>query len=59
MSRLTAAGRKFFRAMARANADWVGDFFAELSGDDIDDLMRVLAKTKSSVRKTIGNGGAR
>ena len=56
---LTAAGRKFFRTMARANADWVGEFFAELTGDDIDDLMRVLAKTKSSVRKTIGNGGAR
>ncbi len=56
---LTAAGRKAFRAMARANADWVGEFFAELSGDDIDDLMRALAKTKSSVRRTIGNGGAR
>jgi DNA-binding MarR family transcriptional regulator len=56
---LTAAGRKFFRAMARANAHWVGEFFAELAGDDIDDLMRVLAKTKSSVRKTIGNGGTR
>jgi DNA-binding MarR family transcriptional regulator len=56
---LTANGRKFFRTMARANADWVGEMFAELSGDDIDNLMHVLAKTKSSARKAIGNGGPR
>ena len=30
-----------------------------LSGDDIETLMRVLAKTKSSARKAIGNGSAR
>ncbi len=56
---LTAAGRKFFRTMARDNADWVGEFFAELTGEDTDELMRLLAKTKSSARKAIGNGGAR
>ncbi len=28
---LTAEGRRFFRAMARANGDWIGDMFAELS----------------------------
>jgi DNA-binding MarR family transcriptional regulator len=56
---LTAAGRKFFRSMASANADWVAEFFAELSGDDVDELMRLLAKTKTSTRKSIGSGAAR
>src|SRR5215467_14181031 len=53
---LTAEGRRFFRAMARANGDWIGDMFAELSADDIEILMRLLAKTKASARKAIGNG---
>ena len=48
---LTAEGRKFFRAMARANGDWIGDMFADLSSDDIETLMRLLAKTKASARK--------
>jgi DNA-binding MarR family transcriptional regulator len=56
---LTAQGRKFFRTMAKANADWVAEFFAGLSGDDIDTLMLALAKTKSSARKAVGNGAPR
>ncbi len=56
---LTPDGQKAFRTMARTNADWVAEIFAELSGDDIEDLMCVLAKTKASARKAIGNGGAR
>src|SRR5262245_59164977 len=61
---LTAEGRKVFRAMARENGDWIGEIFAELSGDDIEALMRLLAKTKASARRAIknlaiGNGGAR
>jgi DNA-binding MarR family transcriptional regulator len=56
---LTAHGRKFFRAMARTNGDWVGEFFADLSRDDIDTLMRLLAKAKASARKAIGNGARR
>ena len=56
---LTAEGRRFFRAMARANGDWIGDMLAELSADDIATLMRLLAKTKASARKAIGNGGPR
>jgi DNA-binding MarR family transcriptional regulator len=56
---LTAQGRKLFRAMARANADWVGEFFADLSKDDIEMLMQLLAKTKLSARRAIGEGGAR
>jgi hypothetical protein len=33
--------------------------FADLTGDDIDILMRLLAKAKASARKAIGNGGRR
>ena len=51
--RLTAAGRRFFRAMARANADWIADAFADLSPAEIDTLMRLLAKTKASTRRAI------
>ena len=56
---LTAEGRRFFRAMARANGDWIADLFAGLSADEIEILMRLLAKTKASARKAIANGGAR
>src|SRR5712664_1329451 len=44
---LTAEGRRFFRAIARANGDWIGDMFAELTADEIETLMRLLAKTKA------------
>jgi DNA-binding MarR family transcriptional regulator len=56
---LTAEGRRFFRAMARANGDWIADMLADLSSDEIDTLMQLLAKTKASARKAIGNGGPR
>jgi DNA-binding MarR family transcriptional regulator len=56
---LTAQGRRAFRAMARANGEWVGEIFADLSASDIDALMRFLAKTKASARKAIGNGAQR
>ena len=56
---LTAEGRRFFRAMARENGDWIGDMFAELSQEDIETLLRLLAKTKASARKAIGNGSPR
>jgi DNA-binding MarR family transcriptional regulator len=51
--RLTAEGRRFFRAMARENGDWIGDMFAELSQNEIETLLRLLAKTKASARKAI------
>jgi DNA-binding MarR family transcriptional regulator len=50
---LTAEGRRFFRAMARVNAEWVGEIFAGLSARDIETLMPLLAKTKSSARKAM------
>ena len=53
---LTAEGRRFFGAMARANGEWIADMLADLSGDEIETLMRLLAKSKASARKAIGNG---
>jgi DNA-binding MarR family transcriptional regulator len=53
---LTADGRRFFRAMARANGDWIGEMFAELSASEIDNLLRLLARTKMSARRAIGRG---
>jgi DNA-binding MarR family transcriptional regulator len=50
---LTAEGRKSFRAMARANGDWIGEVFAGLSHDEIEDLIRLLGKAKASARKAI------
>jgi DNA-binding MarR family transcriptional regulator len=60
----TAQGRKFFRAMARENGDWIGEIFAGLSSDEIETLMHLLAKTKTSARRAIknlaiGNGALR
>jgi DNA-binding MarR family transcriptional regulator len=55
---LTADGQRFFRAMARQNAKWVGEIFAELSVEDIEVLMPLLAKTKDSARRAMKNGGA-
>jgi DNA-binding MarR family transcriptional regulator len=53
---LTAEGRKFFRSLARANADWVAEIFADLSTDEIDKLMHLLDKTKASARKAMKRG---
>jgi DNA-binding MarR family transcriptional regulator len=54
---LTAEGRRLFRSMARANGDWIGEMFADLSGNDIQALLRLLAKAKMSARRAIGNRG--
>ena len=56
---LTAEGRRFFRTMARANGGWIAEIFADLSADDIEMLLRLLAKAKASARRAIGNGGGR
>jgi DNA-binding MarR family transcriptional regulator len=53
---LTPEGQREFRAMARVNADWVGEIFAGLSEKDIEALMPLLAKTKASARKALRNG---
>jgi DNA-binding MarR family transcriptional regulator len=52
--RLTTAGRRLFRALARANGDWIGEMFADLSENDIEALLCLLAKAKISARRAIG-----
>jgi DNA-binding MarR family transcriptional regulator len=55
---LTAEGRRVFRAMARAHERWIADLFAGLTAEEVDELMRLLAKTKASAREVSGNGEA-
>jgi DNA-binding MarR family transcriptional regulator len=55
---LTPEGRRSFRIMARANADWISEIFADLGSADIDTLMDLLAHTKASARRAIANGKA-
>jgi len=50
---LTAEGRRAFRAMARTHEDWIAEIFAGLEPDDIEALMRLLAKAKGSARKAM------
>jgi DNA-binding MarR family transcriptional regulator len=48
---LTADGRRTFRAMARTHENWIAEIFADLTVDEIETLMTLLAKTKTSARK--------
>ncbi|MDQ2954620.1 MAG: MarR family transcriptional regulator [Pseudomonadota bacterium] len=50
---LTGDGRRAFRAMARTHENWISEIFADLSPNDIETLMRLLAKAKASARKAI------
>jgi DNA-binding MarR family transcriptional regulator len=56
---LTAEGRRAFRAMARTHESWIAEIFADLGGDDIDALMKLLAKAKASARKSVNAGDGR
>ncbi len=49
--RLTKLGRAVFRKMAAEHETWIAGFFSDLSDKDVQDLMRLLAKTKSSTAK--------
>jgi DNA-binding MarR family transcriptional regulator len=51
---LTAEGRRAFRAMARTHENWIAEIFGELSASDIDTLMKMLAKAKTSTAEAIG-----
>jgi DNA-binding MarR family transcriptional regulator len=55
---LTPEGRRTFRVMARANADWVSELFADLGPTDIEQLMGLLAMTKLSARRASARGDA-
>lgn len=48
---LTAEGRRSFRAMARTHENWIAEIFSDLSADEMETLMKLLAKTKTSARK--------
>ena len=53
---LTAEGRRTFRAMAGAHEDWVAEIFADLSATELETLMRLLAKAKTSAHKAMNTG---
>jgi len=50
---LSAAGRAQFAEMAREHEVWVADMFADLSADQMDGLMELLAATKASVQRSM------
>jgi DNA-binding MarR family transcriptional regulator len=50
--RLTKIGRAEFRKMAAEHETWISDIFSDLSPKDVRELMRLLAKTKSSAQKS-------
>ena len=50
--RLTKIGRAEFRKMAAEHESWIAGIFADLSAKDVRDLLRLLAKTKASARKS-------
>lgn len=53
--KLTAEGRRSFRAMAASHEAWIAEIFAELSAGDRGALMRLLGKAKASARKAIAD----
>jgi DNA-binding MarR family transcriptional regulator len=55
---LTDLGRADFRAMAAEHEGWIASMFGDLSRRDQTDLMRLLAKTKMSVRRATAGEGA-
>src|ERR1700749_1001775 len=50
--RLTKAGRAEFRKMAAEHETWIADIFSDLTPKDVRELMRLLAKTKTSAQKS-------
>jgi DNA-binding MarR family transcriptional regulator len=48
--KLTREGRAAFRAMAIEHERWIAELLAELAPGDVTALLKLLAKTKSSVR---------
>jgi DNA-binding MarR family transcriptional regulator len=52
---LTDLGRAEFRAMAAEHEGWIADMFSDLTRRERGELMRLLAKAKTSARRA-GNG---
>lgn len=55
---LSSDGRRAFRAMARTHENWIAEIFSELGPGEIDDMMRLLAKAKTSTAKAVANRDA-
>jgi DNA-binding MarR family transcriptional regulator len=53
---LTPEGRRTFRSLARTHENWIADIFSGLEPQEIETLMKLLAKTKTSARKVIDAG---
>ena len=49
--KLTAEGRRTFRAMAAAHEIWIAEIFGELTSGERTNLMQLLAKVKKSAAK--------
>ncbi len=49
--KLTAEGRRTFRAMAAAHEIWIAEIFGELTSGERINLMQLLAKVKTSAGK--------
>jgi DNA-binding MarR family transcriptional regulator len=49
--KLTAEGRRVFRAMAAAHEDWIAEIFGDLGAGERATLMQLLAKVKTSAGK--------
>jgi len=56
---LTAEGRRVFRAMARAHEGWIAEIFSGLAPADVETLMRLLAKAKTSARAAVAGAQPR
>jgi DNA-binding MarR family transcriptional regulator len=54
--RLTDLGSTEFRAMAAEHEAWIAAMFRDLTRREQEELMRLLAKTKSSARRAVGEG---
>ena len=54
--KLTAEGRRTFRAMANAHENWIAEILGDLTRNEQETLMRLLGKAKASARKAIGPG---
>jgi DNA-binding MarR family transcriptional regulator len=57
--RLTPAGRRSFRAMARAHESWIARIFTDLKPAEMSALMGLLAKAKRSAADAVERGDAR
>jgi DNA-binding MarR family transcriptional regulator len=54
--KLTAEGRRSFRAMATSHEAWIAEILGGLTGSERETLMRLLGKVKASARKALADG---